>query len=191
MPLEGTRPFEVLLKVIALIRETDSVDLSLRQIAQGVGTSHRMLGYYFGSREELLGLVMQRLNVEYIRQFNGRGPTSRVDTIQGVWEKFRDPTNRILTRLLFALSRAAAERPEIEIPALSSDLDNFARALTAFGKAEGLPEDRAEREARLIVSTLLGLYLDYFISQGSDRVDNSFVALVDWVARSSAEFATS
>lgn len=191
MPPEGSPPFEILLKVIALFRETDSVDLSLRQIAAGVGTSHRMLGYYFGSRTGLLGLVMQRLSFEYIAQFSGRRPTSRVETIRGTWGMFRDPNNRLQTRLLFALSRAAAEHPEIEIPALTSDLDNFARALTAFGLAEGLPADRAEREARLIVSTLLGLYLDYFISQGSDRVDDSYVALVDWVTRSSAEFATS
>ncbi|MGV8883728.1 MAG: TetR/AcrR family transcriptional regulator [Rhodoglobus sp.] len=189
MPLEGTRPFEVLIKVIALMRETDSVDLSMRQIATSVGTSHRMLGYYFGSREELLGFVMQRLSHEYISQFTDRRPTSRVETIQGAWTMFRDPNNRLQTRVLFALSRAAAERPDIQIPALTSDLDNFARALAAFGTAEGLPVERAEREARLIVSTLLGLYLDHFISQGSDRVDESFTALIDWVTRSSAEFS--
>ena len=102
------------------------------------------------------------------------------------WSRFRDPNNRLQTQLLFVLASAAAADPDADIPALNHDLDVFAAALTHFGVAEGLAPDTAAREARLIVSTLLGLYLDFYISRGSDRVDESFVALLDWVRRSSA-----
>jgi AcrR family transcriptional regulator len=186
MPEEGTRAYDTLLAVIEHVRRVGRVDLSLRQLAEGAGTSHRMLGYYFGTREQLLGLVMQRLSAEYLAKFEGRRPTSRVGAIQGTWEMFRDPNNRLQTQLLFTLSSAAAERPDIEIPALTSDLDNFAFGLTALGTAEGLAEDRAKREARLIVATLLGLYLDYFITRGSPQIDESYTALIEWVTRSSA-----
>jgi len=186
MPAPGSRAHDTLLAVIEHLREVGRVDLSLRQLAAAVGTSHRMLGYYFGSREQLLGLVMLQLSAEYLAHFAGRRPTTRVETIEAAWTRFRDPNNRLQTQLLFVLASAAAEDPALEIPALNHDLDVFAAALTHFGAAEGLAADVAAREARLIVSTLLGLYLDYFVSRGSDRVDESFAALVEWVRRSSA-----
>lgn len=186
MPDVGTRAHDVLLEVIDYIRREGRVDLSLRQLAQGANTSHRMLGYYFGSREQLLGLVMRQLSAEYIAKFTGRRPTTRVGVIEGTWSAFRDPNNRLQTQLLFTLAAAAAESPELEIPALTSDLDNLTMALTAFGSAEGLEPDRARREAGLIVATLLGLYLDHFIRHDDTYVDDSYRALVDWVTRSSA-----
>lgn len=189
MPAEGTRAAEVLRDVIEVMRERGRVDLSLRELATAAGTSHRMLAYYFGSREQLLGLVMLRLSAEYIAAFAGRRPTTRVQAIEGAWSRFRDPNNRLQTQLLFTLASAAAEQPELEIPALEYDLDRFAAVLTAFGENEGLAADVAAREARLIVSTLLGLYLDFFISRGSERVDDSFTGLVGWVTRSSASAA--
>lgn len=186
MPPEGSRAHELLLAVVDFIKREDRVDLSFREIAKGVDSSHRMLGYYFGTREELLGLVMMRLSQEYLAHFVGNRPTTRVEAIQATWSRFRDPSNRLQTQLLFVLLNAAAERPDIEIPALTSDLDNFARALAALGVNEGLDAPRAAREARLIVATLLGLYLDFYITRGSEQIDESYEALIDWVARSSA-----
>lgn len=187
VPVEGSRAHELLLAVVAYLRAEGRVDLSFRQIAAGVGTSHRMLAYYFGTREHLLGLVMLRLSAEYIANFDGRRPTTRVETIQGTWTMFRDPNNRLQTQLLFALANAAAEQPDLHIPALTSDLDNFAAALTHFGIQEGLAPARAAREGRLIVATLLGLYLDDFVSGRTSQADESYEALIDWVARSSRD----
>jgi len=187
IPAEGSRAHELLVAVVEYVQAEGRVDLSLRQLAEGAGTSHRMLGYYFGTREQLLGLVMRHLSAEYIKHFAGRRPVTRVEAITGTWERFREPNNRLQTQLLFTLANAASERPDIEIPALTADLDNFTLALTAFGQAEGLPPDRAAREARLIVSSLLGLYLDFYITRGSTRVDDSYEALIEWVQRSSSE----
>lgn len=186
MPGEGTRAQAVLLAVIEVMRARGRVDLSLRQLAEAVGTSHRMLTYYFGSREQLLGLVMRKLSAEYIARFDGKRPTTRVEAIEGTWSMFRDPNNRLQTQLLFTLASFAAEQPDVEIPALTEDLDNFAAALTYFGANEGLDPDAAAREARLIVATLLGLYLDFFVTRGSTRVDDSYRTLLEWVGRSSA-----
>lgn len=187
VPAEGTRAHEVLLAVVAAIRAEGRVDLSVRQLAALAGTSHRMLAYYFGTREQLLGQVMRRLSAEYIAAFDGRRPTSRVDTIQSTWSMFRDPNNRLQMQLLFMLANAAAEQPGLRIPAITDDLDNFSTALTHFGVQEGLSADRAAREARLIVATLLGLYLDDFVSGRPEQADASYAGLIDWVRRSSAD----
>ncbi|MEP6478201.1 MAG: hypothetical protein ABJB03_02325 [Rhodoglobus sp.] len=187
LPTPGSRAEAMLGKVVAHFRATGSVDTSLRQLAAAIGTSHRMLQYYFGTRENLLGIVMMQLSKEYIAHFSGTRPTTRIETMDAVWSRFLDPNNRLQTQILFALVGATAERPELEVPGLSADLDNFATALGAFGRAEGLAPDVADREARAIVSSLLGLYLDFFVAKDLPRIQASFETLRQWVVQSTAE----
>jgi AcrR family transcriptional regulator len=189
LPEEGTRAHVMLLKVVAQFRSTGSVDISLRQLAAEIGTSHRMLQYYFGTRENLLSIVMMQLSKEYIAHFAGNRPTTRVETIQATWDKFLDPSNRLQTQLLFALAAATAERPELEVPGLTADLDHFAMVMGHFGRAEGLPPEQADAEGRAIVSSLLGLYLDFFVLKDMERIDASYRTLKGWVERSSADAA--
>ena len=50
---------ELLGRVVAWFAEHGVGDTSLRTLATGIGTSHRMLNYHFGSREGLLGAVVE------------------------------------------------------------------------------------------------------------------------------------
>ena len=50
---------QLLARVVAWFAEHGVGDTSLRTLAAGIGTSHRMLHYHFGSREGLLGAVVQ------------------------------------------------------------------------------------------------------------------------------------
>lgn len=186
LPAAGSRAEAMLTKVVAQFRSTGSVDVSLRQLAAEIGTSHRMLQYYFGTRENLLGIVMMQLSKEYIAHFSGKRPTTRLETMDAVWSRFLDPSNRLQTQILFALAAATAERPDLESPGLTADLDNFATALGAFGRAEGLAPETADHEARTIVSSLLGLYLDFFVTRDLDRIQASFDTLRGWVEKSTA-----
>ena len=189
LPPAGSRAEAMLTRVVAHLRARGSVDISLRQLAVEIGTSHRMLRYYFGTRENLLGIVMMQLSKEYIAHFSGATPTTRVETIDAVWTRFLDPNNRLQTQILFSLSAAVAERPELEAPGLTADFDHFAAVLSAFGRAEGLDPGTAHREARAIVSSLLGLYLDFFVSRDLELIQASFETLRGWVARSTADAA--
>ena len=45
--------------MVAWFAEHGVGDTSLRTLATGIGTSHRMLNYHFGSREGLLGAVVE------------------------------------------------------------------------------------------------------------------------------------
>lgn len=176
---------EMLRAVVDLYRERGSVDLSLREVAAGIGTSHRMLRYHLGGPENLHGLAMLELSHQYLAHFDGQRPTDRVGVLKAAWGRFRDPGNRLQTQLLFRLSAAATSHPDVPQPALSYDLDQFAKALETFGLREGLDAGSARREARLIVAALLGLYLDFYVTGGSDVVDESFLALTTWVQASS------
>jgi AcrR family transcriptional regulator len=49
---------------VGFLKEGGFSRLSLREIASGTGTSHRMLIYHFGSREGLLAEVVARIEAE-------------------------------------------------------------------------------------------------------------------------------
>lgn len=189
LPEPGSRARDLLLDVVAELRRQGNVNRSLRQIAAGVGTSHRMLQYYFGTRENLLSLVMLRLSEEYIAKLDPVPPENRAAQIQRTWDLFRDPANRLQTQLLFVLSNAATEHPEIELPGLRYDIDGYAAYLARLGEGEGLPPDVAMQEGHFIIASLLGLYLDYFSAKDDARVDESFATLKRWVQRSTDDAA--
>jgi len=50
---------ELVGRAVAWFAEHGVGDTSLRTLAAGIGTSHRMLNYHFGSREGLLGAVVE------------------------------------------------------------------------------------------------------------------------------------
>ncbi|HMM96457.1 TetR/AcrR family transcriptional regulator [Phycicoccus sp.] len=57
-PRPGGRD-ELLARAVAWFAEHGVGDTSLRTLAAGIGTSHRMLNYHFGSRSGLLGAVVE------------------------------------------------------------------------------------------------------------------------------------
>ena len=63
MPNDATeRPREVMLsKVVEWFTANGVLDTSMRTLAAGIGTSNRMLNYHFGSREQLLAAVIERV----------------------------------------------------------------------------------------------------------------------------------
>lgn len=55
-------PREVLLgRIVEWFAVNGVLDTSMRTLAAGVGTSNRMLNYHFGSREQLLAAVIERV----------------------------------------------------------------------------------------------------------------------------------
>lgn len=62
MSSPAERPREVLLgRIVEWFAVNGVLDTSMRTLAAGVGTSNRMLNYHFGSREQLLAAVIDRV----------------------------------------------------------------------------------------------------------------------------------
>src|SRR5713226_4114819 len=86
------------------------VDLSLREIAAAIGTSHRMLIYHFGSREGLLVAVVREVERRE-RQTLGNAALSVADA-RRLWDRLADPSLRAQERLFFEIySHALLGRP--------------------------------------------------------------------------------
>src|SRR3954466_2229959 len=64
MTMEASARDQLLARVVAFAAADGIAGRSLREIAQGVGTSHRMLIYHFGSREGLLAAIVASIEAQ-------------------------------------------------------------------------------------------------------------------------------
>ena len=91
--VEGTPGREFLDRITAHIIEHGLSETALRQLASIAGTSHRMLIYYFGSRDGLLGAVLHEL----------RG---------ALWSYYTAPERRLEMQIFFYLAGQAAHNQQ-------------------------------------------------------------------------------
>src|SRR5437016_6146433 len=87
----------LLARVVAYARETRVTDKSVREIAAGVGTSHRMLHYHFGSRDGLLAAIATEVAAATVSETEARqratlralaaGTGTPREVMLGLWEQ--------------------------------------------------------------------------------------------------------
>jgi AcrR family transcriptional regulator len=125
-------------------------DLSLRQLAAAIGTSHRMLLYHFGSREGLLVAVTQEVEEQQRAALLGSG-TSPQDARRS-WEHLSDPRMWPQERLFFELyAYALRGRPGTE-GFLDGIVESWVAPVAAALVEAGADERTARADARLAVA---------------------------------------
>jgi len=138
--------------------DTGIADLSLRQIAAAIGTSHRMLIYHFGSREGLLVAVTQAVEDQQRAALLESGATSQ--DARHFWERLSDPALWPQERLFFELyAYALRGRPGTE-GFLDGIVESWVAPITAALVNAGADEPTARVDARLGVAVVRGLLLD-------------------------------
>ena len=176
---------EALLAAVVEYLETHGVDdLSLAPMAEALGTSKRMLLYYFGDRR---GLLEQALDA--IRPKAGnivRDVTTGEDLERAAMTLWRALTRgeqqRSVRMLLQVLSLATTDPDtygEFAQTAIALMLDPITAAFRSAGFG---PKDSAAR-ATLMVSGLRGLCQDLLISGDRARVDAAARLLIGAAAR--------
>ena len=153
-------------------------DLSLRELAAAIGTSHRMLLYHFGSREGLLTAVAGAVE-EAQRAVVSEWGITRANA-RRLWQHFSDPQLWPAERLFFELyAHALLARPGTE-GFLDSAIEPWVTALTpAIAKEAGLDDQTARAEARLAVAVTRGLLLDLLASGDRVAVSVAFERYLD------------
>ncbi|MFI6284651.1 TetR/AcrR family transcriptional regulator [Streptomyces sp. NPDC051018] len=168
---------ELLTKAVAHVGERGMGDMSLRSLAEAIGTSHRMLIYHFGSRERLLADVLQRLRTQeqgvYLAEASRTG---RAQMLGLLWKLYSSPGSEGRVRNFFYVLGLAAQQPEPYREFLDS-LADWADIFREQGLREGLDEKRAANEAHLLTWSIRGLLLDLVTSGDRKRVEDAFETL--------------
>jgi AcrR family transcriptional regulator len=152
---------KILDATIAYVLENGIGDLSLRQIASGIGTSHRMLIYHFGSAdgfwEAMLREIRHREQRARPRIVAASG--TLVETIEQVWDRFSAESYLPVIRLLFTLYVKAINEPERFGDFLDDAVDGWVKHSAVMFGQFGFDQDEAQVRARILLATMRGLLL--------------------------------
>jgi len=175
----------LLARAVVWFAENGVGDTSLRTLATALGTSHRMLIYHFGSREGLLGAVvetvergeqevMTRFAAEYADPFEAG---------TAFWGHVADRA-QIFAPLFFELSGMAMQGRPFAASLREWLAAGWIEALAdSYGRA-GYPGEQAERLARLSLAVARGLLFELAATGDRAAADATMAAFSDMVAAS-------
>lgn len=168
---------EFLDRITAHVIEHGLSDAALRQLARIAGTSHRMLVYYFGSRDGLLGAVLHELRGAESHEIIGRA-SSRREALEGVWAYYTGPERQLEMRIFFYLAGQAAHDAGAHADFTDAIVATWTDELRQVCEREGLDPGSSQAEARLLVASLRGLLLDRLLTGDVAGTDQAFRRLV-------------
>lgn len=159
-------------------------DTSLRGLAAGVGTSHRMLIHHFGSRGGLLEAVVQRIEADQRRILAELLADDSVDVLQQgqrFWRQTADAA-QIYGPLIFELAAHAMQhRPHAE-SLRDSFIQDWLEPLATLWIRLGYARPQALRRARMNLAIARGLLQDLLLTGDRRAVDRAMEDYLSAVA---------
>ncbi|WP_432488983.1 TetR/AcrR family transcriptional regulator [Kineococcus sp. SYSU DK018] len=162
--------------VAAHVLEHGVTSLTLRGLAGATGSNNRMLLYYFGSKEALVGEALRVVGEERFPVFatawavleRGDGPLR--EDLHRTWSAIAAPGNVPFLRLFFEVFGQAARGDERWAGVLG-DIGDWQRPAAARFAREGLPPAAARARATELVALWRGLQMTLLITGDRDAVD--------------------
>ncbi len=179
-------PREALLgKAIGWFAEHGVGDTSLRTLAEGIGTSHRMLIYHFGSREGLLAAVVgavERSERDALAGFLAAHPEDPYAAGAAFWTHVADAATTFAP-LFFELSGHAMQGKHHAHALREWLADGWLDGLTRGFEASDLPPERARALARQSLAMARGLLFELAVTGDRDAVDAAMADYTEQVRR--------
>ncbi len=152
--------------------------LSLRQLAAHLGTSHRMLLFHFGTKDAMLLEIVRAVEQQQrdavllsTSQPDGSITGSPAARMNEFWDRLRDPAMWPYERLFFEIYVQAMRGTEPAVRLLDHDVDSWVDAIVAMLTEAGIDRLTAHADARLMLAVCRGLLLDLAANEDPDAVD--------------------
>lgn len=169
----GTTRDRYLDAAVGYVVEHGLSELSLRPLAEAIGTSHRMLLYHFGSKEQLLVEIVREIErreralVARSVATNDRGDRGDqgagddpVAVLRAFWKRISQPQYAARERLFFELYGRALQGRDATAGLLEGVIDDWVGPAASAEEARGVDRAEARARARLSVAVVRGLLLD-------------------------------
>lgn len=153
-------------------------DISLRPAAAALGTSPRMLIYYFGSRKRLLFDAMEEIRVRerarFMREIQRRpaGASTR-QFLMASWRWYASKRREPYLRLLFELYGLAFVNPRRYRGFLTAMAEDYFGMMEEGLRSQGLSPRDSRVAATLYRATLRGLLIDLLSTGDRARIDQA------------------
>ena len=163
-------------------------ELSLRQLAIEIGTSHRMLVYYFGSKDDLLVEVTRTVEAQQRASLQALIADDTLDPNEQSGKMWRRLTDRAMwpqERLFFELYGQALQGRGQTASFLDGIVDDWLGPLADMAVRQGVPKTKARTDARLALAVTRGLLLD-LLATGDRKGVNAAMARFGELRRESS-----
>ncbi len=148
-------------------------DRSLREIAEAVGTSHRMLLHHFGSRDELLLTIVDEVERRQMSVLPDAG-TEAAEAMAAMWANVRRPELRPFERLFFECYARGAQGEQPFARMLPGAVDSW------LGEVDAKTAGSADPAfVRLGLAVTRGLLLDLVATNDDEGVDAAAQAFIE------------
>lgn len=170
------RPQELLHAIVAYLVKHGVAELSLRPLAKAVGSSPRVLLYYFGSKEKLLATAIERLRerqragFDSLRQAKYESPS---DACRAIWKNMSAPGARAMFQLSLETYVLALRHPRQFRGFLNTSVEDWLIFLSSPMLAKGASLVEARAFATVVVAGFRGFLLDLCASRDRQRVDRA------------------
>jgi AcrR family transcriptional regulator len=167
------RPEELRHAIVQYLIKHGLSDLSLRPLAKALGSSHRVLLYYFGSKEKMIVEVLAEIRQRQRASYGLMEAATFAEACQTIWNHMSSPDSEPLFRLFFEAYGMALRRPRRYKAFLRATIEDWLRFI-----ADPLCRERHQRgEARalatIILAGLRGFMLDYCATHDRKRLDHA------------------
>jgi len=176
MPIQSrassARQLELLERAYDYVLQHGLTSLSLRPLAQAIGSSPRVLLFLFGSKEGLVQALLARARAAELEFLEQTPPTGSAEdfasVVRGVWQWLRDKQHRRMLALWLETYARSLVEP-------SGPCANFARKtvddwLELLAGRQAHPRSRAgATERALALAVLRGALLDLLATGDEER----------------------
>ncbi|WP_128644694.1 TetR family transcriptional regulator [Rhodococcus sp. BS-15] len=171
-PLDHDKRAELLGRVVDYIGTHGLDDLTLRPLAAELGTSSRMLIYYFDSRENLIVQALTSQRPAFTEMFGDVDTADQLEKrLLELWKSMSEGDDAVSSRILMQVIGIAS----IKSGVLADFARDSVRALTdalAHAMARcGMDSTTASIQATTVGAGFRGLLLDRFTTGDSERTD--------------------
>ncbi|MDX3485303.1 TetR/AcrR family transcriptional regulator [Streptomyces sp. ID05-18] len=146
-------------------------EMSLREVAARIETSHALLRYHFGS---LPGVLAAMLTAQRSRDNEALLETAQQGTfddfVVAIWRTYTRPEQLSRARGFFYVAGLAAYGPE-DFRAFVESIGDLTEMLSSLAEREGLDATEARDTAAVTVAAIRGLLLQEVLAPGTRPED--------------------
>ncbi len=173
---DQARPVALLDAIVGYLVKNGVADLSLRPLAKAVGSSPRVLLYYFGSKEELVIRALTRLRERQRSAFGGMREAKYErpsDTCRAIWKQMSARQSELLFKFFFETYALALRHPRRFGDFLNNAVEDWLEfvAEPLIGRGQTCSEARVF--ATIVLAGFRGFMLDYCASRDRERIDRA------------------
>jgi AcrR family transcriptional regulator len=170
------RRTELLDAIVGYLVKHGVAEVSLRPLAKAVGSSPRVLLYYFGSKEKLLALAIRRLR-EHQRAGFGKLRDNRhenpSDACRAIWQQMSAPESLAMFQLSLETFTLALRHRRQFAQFLSTSVEDWLQFMSQSLIRQGAKPEDARAFATLVIAGSRGFLLDLCATRDRKRIDQA------------------